>query len=241
MKLEPDYEQEYNAWKEKPNPQTTGRLLRKVQPAIDKGIHAHVGKQVSPVLRSSARKVALQAIRSYNPQQAKLGTHIINHMKGLRRIGRQQQQILRTPERVSLDQSFLAAAEAELGDRLGRSPSVTELADHTGLSVRRITKVRSYQQPVYEGSLLSMQQQGEDAGFLPAVEHSSMDVVTRAVYDDLDPINQQIMDWSLGLHGRKPLSNQEIAAKLKLTPGAVSQRKAIIQARLDEMEELELI
>ena len=240
MKLEPDYEIEYNAWKEKPNPQTTGLLLRKVQPAIDRGVQAHAGKNVSPVLRSSARRLALTAIRTYDPAKAQLGTHIINHMKGLRRIGRQQSQVMRIPERVSLDQSFLANAEAELNDRLGRDPTITELADHTGLSAKRISQVRSYRHPISEGSFLGMTQGGESSGFLPAVSQDNMDIVTRAVYDDLDSINQQIMDWTLGRNGTRPLSNQEIASKLRMTPGAVSQRKALIQRRIDEMEQLEM-
>jgi DNA-binding NarL/FixJ family response regulator len=46
------------------------------------------------------------------------------------------------------------------------------------------------------------------------------------------------MEHTLGLHGKKVLSNQEIARKLRLTPGAVSQRKATIQQLLNQEQEL---
>lgn len=237
MRLEKEFEPEYNAWKTQPSPATTGALLRKVQPAIDRGVFANVGKDAGPVLRSSARRLALEALRTYDPQRARLSTHVINHMQGLRRLSRQQQQVLRVPERVSLDQTYLMKAEVELSDQLGRDPSTLELADYTGISPKRITKVRSYRPPIAEGSLMAMMSPEGGEGSMPSVEHGNLDVVMRAVYEDLDPINQKIIEWTLGLNGQKQLSNQLIASKLRLTPGAVSQRKAQIQARLDEMSQ----
>lgn len=237
FKIEDDFAPAFTAWQQKPNKQTMGLLLNQVQPAIEKGIAANVGKQVSPVLRSSARKLAIGAIKSYDPSRAQLSTHIINHMRGLRRIGRQQQNIIRVPERIAIDQHFLSQSEAELEDMLGREPTTSELADRTGISMRRIGKIRSYKPPVYEGSLLN-QQSGEDDPFLPAVENDRGDYVIKAVYDDLDETNQQIVEWTLGLYGKPKLSNQQIASRLRMTPGGVSQRKALIQQRIDEMEQL---
>ena len=54
------------------------------------------------------------------------------------------------------------------------------------------------------------------------------------VYYDLDDTNQSIMEYTLGLHGAPVLENREIANRLGITAGAVSQRKAKIQAMLDE-------
>ena len=237
-KLEDDYAQEFTAWQKQPNPQTTGQLLRKLQPVIDRGVRAHVGPKPSPVLRSRARRVTLDALNTYDPQQARLSTHVTNHLMGLRRIARRQQQVLRVPERVSLDQQFLANAEAELHDKLGREPTPGELADHTGVSRDRINYVRKFRPPVAEGSLLASMETGpEESAFLPAVKQDTTSVLLEAVYGDLEGTGQKIMDWTLGLHGSKPISNQDIAKRLRLTPGAVSQRKAQIQRRIDEMEQ----
>lgn len=236
--LENEYAQEFDAWKSTPTPQTTGQLLRKLQPVIDRGVQANVGPRPSPVLRSRARRLTLDALNTYDPNRARLSTHITNHLKGLRRISRQQSQVVSIPERVSLDRHYLSNSEQELQDKLGREPTPLELADHTGISVARINYVRKFRPPVAEGSLLAAMETGpEESAFLPAVEHDNTPVLLEAVYRDLDGTSQKIMDWTLGLHGSTPLSNQEIARKLKLTPGAVSQRKALIQRRIGELEE----
>ena len=240
-KLESNFQTEFSDWQKQPNKQTTGQLLRKLQPVIDRGIRAHVGPQTSPVLRSRARKIALDALGTYDQERSQLGTHVTNHLKGLRRASRQQQQVLRVPERVSLNQHLLAESEAELHDQLGREPSLPELADHTGLSRDRIRYIRNFRPPVAEGSLLSsMEGGGEEASFMPSVEQDSTPMVLEAVYGDLEATNQKILDWTLGLHGMKQLSNQDIARRLRLTPGAISQRKAQIQQRINDMERYDL-
>lgn len=235
-RLEKEYEPEFTAWQKTPDRQTTGLLLKKLSPAIDRGISAHVGTNPGPSIRSHARRLALQAVRSYDPIQARLGTHVINNLQGLKRIARKQQQIIHIPERVSLDQAHLHRASADLEDILGRDPSASELADHTGLSLQRIARIRQAKNPMAEGSFLQMTSADQGGGYSPSVDSSSDDIVLRAVYDDLDPINQKIVDWTLGRHGEKQLSNQQIAAKLRISPGAISQRRALIQQRLAEME-----
>jgi len=54
------------------------------------------------------------------------------------------------------------------------------------------------------------------------------------VYDDLSPVDKLIADMTLGRNGRRKTSTQEIARRLNITPGAVSQRAAKIQAMLDK-------
>ena len=99
-KLEPKYADAFALWQRNPTPTSTGTLLRLVQPDIDRGIFAHVG-QSDPILRSKAKRMALRAIQSYDPSKAKLSTHIINQLQGLKRVARQQTQILPIPERLS--------------------------------------------------------------------------------------------------------------------------------------------
>lgn len=240
--LEPAFADDYQAWSANPTPATTGQMLRVLQPAIDRGISAHVGQNVSPTMKSHARKLALSALRTYDPSQSRLGTHVINHLQGLKRISRKQQQILSVLERVSLDQAHVDRASKELDDRLGRPPSAGELADYTGLSLKRIGYVQSYSNPVAEGSLLSFVDEENQGGMMPAVNQGgSPHILADAIYDELDPINQHILDWSLGLHGRQLMPVQAIAAKLRMTSGAVSQRRAIIQKKMDELRQTSIL
>lgn len=234
-KLESKYQTPFDAWKKNPTPDNTNSLLHAVAPDIDRGISAHVG-QSNPLLKSRAKRMALQAIRSYDPTKARLGTHIVNQLQGLKRVSRQQTQILPIPERVSMDQGFVERARLELSEELGRDPTQVELADRTGLSVKRINYVNKFRYPVAEGSILGEATDDEGGGFMPAVDQGPTSTWHEFVYSDLDDTNQKIMEWTLGMHGQPVLSNQAIARKLRITPGAVSQRKAKIQQILNQEE-----
>ncbi len=234
--LEPEFAPHFQTWKLNPTPHAATGLLRALQPTIDKAIGAHVGAP-NPFLRSRAKQMALQAVGSYDPYRAKLSTHLFNQLQGLKRVARKQNQVIAVPERVALAQGQVLQAENELLDRLGRDPTTTELADYTGLSAKRLRQVRAApSNAMPEGYYEGMVGEEGGGGFSPAVQHDPTQAYLELVYSDLDPSNQQIMEWTLGLHGRKKLSNQQIAAKLGLTPGAISQRKAAIQRMLDEQQ-----
>lgn len=240
-RLEPEYAPAYDAWRAQRTPEAASHLLGALRPAIDRGLRAHVGPQAGPNLRVHARRLALQALETYDPSRARLGTHLVNHLRGLKRLSRRSQQILAVPERLVLDRNYVQECRRQLSDELGRDPSTQELADRTGLSLRRIARVERLQQPMAEGTALRTSAMSEDGhGFQPTVMRDISDVWLEAVYGDLDGTNQRIMEWTLGLHGQPQLSNQQIAAKLRMTPGAISQRKAQIQAKLDQMEKLDL-
>lgn len=237
-KLEPEFEQDFLSWKKDPTPQTTGAMLRRLKPAIDRGIHAYVGTSPGPTIPAHAKQLTIKALETYDPARAKLGTHVTNHLQGLRRISRQSGQVLKLPERIHLDRTRLHEVENLLEDRLGRTPSTMELADYSGISPRRIKYVRSFHMPVGSGQLHTQNATNEGGEFQPAVKFDYTEAWQDLVYEDLDPVNQKIMEWTLGMHGEKQLPNHEIARRLRITPGAVSQRKAKIQSILQQESEL---
>jgi hypothetical protein len=57
------------------------------------------------------------------------------------------------------------------------------------------------------------------------------------VYDDLDPRNQFIMERAFGMHGHRRINPTQIAKAMKLSPGAISQRMALIQNKIDAVED----
>lgn len=184
--------------------------------------------------------MAVEGMQRYDPTRAKLRTHLMSHLQGLQRISQQENQIISIPERVSLDSYHLNKAETDLRDSLGREPSSSELADHTGMSLKRMSYVRKAQPGLAEGSLRSTGEDGEEGAVHgPAVMGSdNHDAWAHYIYHDLPPVDQSILEHSIGLHGRKLLSKQELSRKLKLSPGSISQRSARIQALLDKREEL---
>jgi DNA-directed RNA polymerase specialized sigma subunit len=121
-----------------------------------------------------------------------------------------------------------------LRDRLGRDPSDAELSSHIHISPKRIAYIRKARPSLAEGSFQRQGEEGEDI-FQPAVHAQAGDHhLAEMLYHDLGPIDQVILETTLGLHNKRMLANQDIARRLGISPGAVSQRKARIQAKLDE-------
>lgn len=236
--LEPEFKEHFENWKATPNPQTTAALLKAVDPVLDSSLKTYAGRATSPTLRSKAKLIAAESFSRYDPSRAKLRTHLMSQLQGLRRASAQESQIISIPERVGLDLHKLRMSENELRDKIGRDPSDMELADHTGLSRKRIGYIRKAQPGLSEGALAPEGEADEGQGIGPGVVGPQTDTWMDFVYHDLSPVDQVIMEHTIGLHGKQVLPKQRIAAKLNLSPGAISQRAAKIQEKLNRKEEL---
>lgn len=243
--LEPEYEPLFNAWKQTPSPASTGALLRALRPTIDTGLAMHAGNDRSPTAVGHARRIALGALSSYDPSRAKLSTHVISNLQSMRRYERQRQQVLRVPEQVSLSRQHLMRASADLEDTYGREPTDEELSDYTGIAPRRLQKIRAAVLPASEGMFADNSGDEESSSYDPATYQPGASgrrmqhAMHQVVYADLNPINQKIFEWTLGWNGQPRLENREIARRLNLSPGAISQRKAKIQELLTEAAQLQ--
>jgi RNA polymerase primary sigma factor len=118
---------------------------------------------------------------------------------------------------------------------LGREPSDEELADITGIALPRVIKVRKRMRSRVPFSVAEGEDDDENSGTDVAVSRRTpYDDWVDAVYHDLGEIDKIILQHRSGYRGAEILPNQEIAKKLGLSPAAVSQKAARIQARLDE-------
>ena len=245
-RLEPQFAPAYHAWASDPSPAKSDDFLKAVDPVIQEGLNVYGGRNANPMMRSRARRIVLESARRYDPTKAGLKTHLMSHLQGLRRYSAQQTQVIKVPEAVALDQQHLLESETELRDQHGRDPSDLELADHTGLSRRRIAHIRGYRPAVAEGRLASLADQDEEGGagggFEPAVEGPDRSMLrAQFLYHDLDPHDQVILEYGLGLNGNPKLPAAQIARRLRISPGAVSQRAARIQQQLDELEDAAIL
>jgi RNA polymerase primary sigma factor len=235
----PDFDTLYPQWKTNQTPELNTQIIKSIQPIVDTAVSSYVGKNPSPTTRSRARLMALKSLGTYDPQRGTVKTHLLSQMQSLRRIAAKEQNIISIPEQVGLDYRRMADSENELRDNLGRDPSDEELADYVGLSTRRIRKVRAFNQPISEGMTARHTGDSEDstnteiASTLPN-QNRQADAWLNFVYDDLSPTDKLIMDMSLGRNGRRRTSTQEIAQRLNITPGAISQRAAKIQQMIDK-------
>ena len=232
-----DFDTVYTQWQQQRTPEINTQLLSTVQPVIDTAVASYAGNNQSPTIKSKAKLMALKAMETYDPNRGNVRTHLLSQLQGLRRLSAQEQNIIAIPEQVGLDFQNLTESENELRDRLGRDATDEELADHTGLSTRRIKKIRAFHQPLPESA--TMQENDDEindggvASTIPGANRAA-DAWLNFVYDDLSPVDKLIMDMTLGRNGKRHASTQEIAKRLNITPGAVSQRAAKIQAMLDK-------
>lgn len=239
--LEKDFETPYQTWKADPSPPNATQLLRSVQPVVDYGLQLYGrGSAKSPLLRSRAKQLTLSALQSYNPETAKLKTHLLSQLQGLQRIATKQQQVIALPERVSLELQQLHRAGQELGEQLGREPADAELADFTGISRQRMQYLRRAQYPLSEGQVAARISPAADT--LPATRSlvDNPDPWHELVYGDLDAKDQFIMERALGMHGHQRTPLTEISRQLRITPGAVSQRVQKIVQKINRREEFSL-
>lgn len=232
-----DFDAAYGQWQKARTPDNNTKLLKTVQPIIDTALTSYAGPSASPTMRSRAKLMALRAMESYDPNKGNVKTHLLSQMQSLRRAVAQENNIISIPEQVGLDFQHLTESENQLRDQYGRDPTDEELANATGLSSRRIQKIRNFHQPVAESATVTENEDdtfdGDVASHVPGA-NKGHDAWLNFVYEDLGPTDRLIMDMTLGRNGRRRASNQQIAAKLKLSPGAISQRAAKIQAMIDK-------
>ena len=219
----------WTQWSQEQTPETAAGVLDALEPTITKATKAYAG-QVNPLVLGSARRMALSALGTYDPRKGSLTTHVYGSLQGLRRTTGQLTSAIKIPERVTLDHLAINRVHNELFDKLGRPPTDDELADHTGISQKRINHVRGFSPAMTEGYFATL---GE-GGHTPAVVGRHTDTWAQLIRDELSPIDQHVLDWTLGLNGKPQLSNQEIARKLNRSPGLISQRKGYIQSLLEK-------
>jgi len=210
-----------------------GALVKGLKPAIDKAIYRHVGAP-DPVLRGQAKKLVAAAMPKYDPNLASLETFVSQQTRPLIRYQSRRKRVVKTPDELQMQATTVGNAYRAFEAENGRSPSSHELADATGINLKRLKKIREFDQQVMAGSTATGVegdvQLGEGGVYDDA--QASMSFVN-LIRDDLPPIDQAILEHTLGLDGAEILSNGNLAKKLNLSPGAISQRKAKIQSILD--------
>lgn len=225
----------HKAWMQDSSPYNSDVLLGYLKPTIRKAITTYVGNTPSPTINSHAKLLALNAVKSYDPKAgAALGTHVFSQLQGLKRYAGREGLVVSLPERLALQKRQMDRALSEFKNDKGRDPSDDELAYHSGLPLKAIARIRKTPAVINEGRFY--QNLDETAGGLPAVEDDSRprDAWRDFIYHNASESDKVILQHSLGLNGNKVLDNAEIAARLRVSPAAVSQRRNKLQEQLDQ-------
>lgn len=232
----------YDLWKNDQSPENTLFVVEKLMPELQPTLRSY-GVEDNPVLRSRAKVLVAQSLQNYDPKRGPLLPHIKTQLQRMHRLREQQRGlVLNKSDRMTLARRQLETAEQELYDSLGREPSTAELADHTGFSVKKINQVRVAGTPgAAEGSFINP---ATGMSFSPATRSTDPNRTQRLaaefIYPELSPRDKLILEHSLGLFGRRVLRTETLAARLKISPSAVSQRKAKLLEQLNSVQELSI-
>lgn len=224
------------AYQQHPSPQGLRAIIDEHKKFIDGTVHNLIG-QASPVIQTRAYLMAADSVRKYDPSKGvPLKNWIAQGLQGLRSLNRGITEVISVPEKLRRKAAIVARTRDELRESLNREPSYEELADATGVPVKHQQRMlRGALWSKAEGSLLANLEAGDDEASdnTPSLKKDPQEEIRDYVYHDLDDVDKQIFRGRMGYGGDPIAPNQEIAAKLNLTPSAVSQRANRIQKRLE--------
>lgn len=220
-------------WKKDPSGQNTRKVLEYLKPTIQSALHSYVPGQQSQ-FKLKATNLALQALKGYDKTKASSpATYVFTNLQRLNRIRRQRQNPIHIPQSQVYAKTQLDKKIAQLEDSLGREPSDQEICDYAKISKKKLEALQSGGATVSQSAAADTQTGSDLIGDKGLTDKDYYDYV----YSSVSPIDQKIMQWSSG-YGKKSLSNNQIAAKLHLSPGAVSQHKTRIQELIGQVRGL---
>ena len=223
---------EYDNWLGDPNPDNMAGVIKALDPVLVSEVQRYPGPK--DILHSKAKTLAVKAVQTYDPTKGTgLRTWVTTQLQPLTRYS-QHIKTVRVPEEVTRQAAELYTRTEQLHDSLGHMPTDEELADEVGISPAKIQKLRSRVRPAISESQLTAPTAEGPA--MPSLQRENpLDFASEAVYDSLEPRDRAIYDWKTGGHGQTQLANQEIAARLGVSPGLITQLSQRIATQIQEV------
>lgn len=221
----------WETWKKTPSRDNLSPLLDHFDTIINKRVNQFNTAEVPrPAMLIEAKKLAVDAFKSFNPKEASLATHTYTHLKRLGRYVGDIQNIGRIPENRRLKITEYNIARAKLEEDLGgRAPSMQELAEKLKWSIKEVERMESE----LRGSSISGATSAFGADLIYGAPPTKEKRIVRNIYYELDPEEQVVYEYLLGMGGKPKLSEGEIAKKLKVNVTKVSRIKKRIANKVE--------
>ena len=223
---------EYDNWLKEPTPENMANVLSALDPVLVSEVQRYSGPK--DILHSKAKTLAIKAVHTYDPVKGTgLRTWLTTQLQPLTRYSQHIKSVY-VPEAVTRQAAELHTITEQMHDNLGRMPTDDELADESGLSRAKIQKLQARVRPAISESQLTAPTAESPA--MPALQRENPLVFSsEAVYDGMEPREKAIYDWKTGAHGQPQLSNQEIAVRLGVSPGLITQLSQRIAMQIQEV------
>jgi len=218
----------YDMWAVEPTPDNLSRVVKSMDNTIGYKLST-IGAADNPQMKHQARLYAADAVKKYDPASgASLRTWTQSQLQSLQRFRRENQGPVKVPDRAAIDAWAIERASRELEDEIGFEPDVKQLADRSGLSVKRIANVRKITRPIAADS-----QMYDDGTELPDFMGEALEYI----YDGSDPVDRKIIEMTTGYGGSQIMQKNHIAAKLGISPSQVTRRSERIGSKISEMDQ----
>lgn len=201
------------------------QLLIKLEPTINAALTNLVGGDSR--YKTKARLIALDALDGFDPNAgAGLSTYIYNRLQALRRLSADRGNFVHVPEKSALEKRQLEEIKRDIMLETGVEPSLGELADRSGMSIRKVGRLMSI-----FGTTSTSTARGEHGDSLEAKPRTATELYNDAFYDELPEMDKKIYEWSTGYRGSPMLDRATMSRKLKVSEAAISQHARKIDQR----------
>ena len=226
-------EEAYARWLEDKTPENMSKVVESFYPTINSEITRYSGSKT--LLRSRAKALTVRAIKSFNPKSgARLQSWVVTNLKPLSRYSVKQRDV-RIPEVAARQAAIVNRTVQDLSDEYGRDPTDEEIADELGMTVKRVRDVRRKAVASIPSSMFDEMSDGSDMSVPGVVTPSRLPFAQEAVYESLDDTDRAIFDGITGSHGVRAMAAKDVAARLGVSPAAVSQHANRIGSMIAEL------
>jgi DNA-directed RNA polymerase specialized sigma subunit len=198
----------------------------KYTPLLNSEVSRYTGNLPLSVIKTYGKKYLVDAFKTFDPKKgAALSTHLVHNLKRLNRVNYASSSMFRLSEELQQGVGQLKHALDDLRNRLGREPSIQELAQELLWSESKVA--RTMGQIKSEAALDGMEVEPAYAKMGdPKVDY---------FYHDLSPEDQVIFELKTGYLGVPVVKNKDIAKKLKKSTSYVSQSSKDIAMRFNKI------
>lgn len=215
----------WSTWKKTQSKEDLSKLFNQMEPVIQKEVSRWASGPVArPVLNIEAKKLGLKAFSNFDPNTARLNTHLTNNLKGLSRIVYTYANPARLPEHQTLKLGNFISTRHELEEELGREPTTQELADSLIWSNKEVERLQGELRTGYSTS------QPTPPGF---DRYTADRTMLDFVYNDLVDQDKLVFEHTTGYGGKPILAAKDLIAKTGMTQGQISHSKRRIRRKVE--------
>jgi DNA-directed RNA polymerase specialized sigma subunit len=220
----------WKIWKKAPTDINLRNLLEFYNTIIMKRVSMFSGANIpKPTMIIAAKKLAVDAFNTYSPNRdTNLQTHIYTNLKRLSRFVGDRQNMGHLPENRRLKIQQYTNMKNTLSENLGREASSLETAEMLNWPVSEIERMEKELRPSIIASTFE-----SDVG-IATPGHTREHRIIRNIYYELNPQEQVVYEYLMGMNGKPKLSETKIADKLNTSVTKVSRIKKGIVKKIEK-------